>query len=130
MTDSLPKPKRRRWVWTTVAIGIGAACLAIVCWSHMRSSRVHAWLVEASQGTPLATAHDSVCMLPVLERIPVVRKLLRHERIQVSAIDEENVGKLLSMPPCPVILKVETLDTISAESFVRLRERFGIDAVR
>jgi hypothetical protein len=129
MNDSSPNPKRRRRRWLLLLIAFGVVSLGIAFWDNHVATLTHAWLQETSHGTPLMVMYGNACIVPGFEDSDIMGSLLGRRQITVIVSDVADLEKLLSMPPCPVKLVVETVANTPPHVVTRLRERFGADVL-
>lgn len=122
-----PRPKRR-WRWPVALAIVGTAAVAIGFRQNRIAAATHAWLLEASQGTPLMLSFKTVGPVRGLEQFEILQHVVGHKRITVAVFDADDAVKLLSMPPCPVELLLEVGSRTPSEDVDRLRNRFG-DAI-
>ena len=110
MTDTPPKPKRRRWRWLVALITFGVvAVVAIVVgrewWLLAQQDKVYSWQKEAMDHG-LSSMTVRVCSIPSLQRYAIARTLLARVEVRAIVRDEEDAETLLSMRPCPVPIQV------------------------
>jgi len=67
---------------------------------------------------------DTVCVIPGLEYHELGRRVLGQRKVSVAVYDADEAQNLISMPPCPVKLVVETLSSTPADVVTLLREGF------
>jgi len=130
MTESSPRPNRR---WRRKVFAIAAAFVvfgyALVAWENNRERAIDAWQLAASERHPLPVVYDSVCSVPFVRDYALLRHIFGRRQITAVVLNTPDADKLLTMPPCPVELVVNTVASTPPEDLRRLRKRFG-DAVK
>ncbi|QDT57018.1 hypothetical protein Pan44_50830 [Caulifigura coniformis] len=132
MNETQPKPKRRHWRWLAAVIVL-ASLVSFLGYRSNRSNRsnrsvrieaaTHAWIRKAAARN-LVCMSDTVCVIPGLEYHELGRRVLGQRQVRVAVYNAEDAHNLVSMPPCPVKLVVDTLSSTPPDVVTMLRERF------
>jgi hypothetical protein len=101
----------------------------LAVWENNRERATHAWLLLASQDHPLPLVYDTVSSVPGVRDHDMLRRVFGSRQITAVVLHSADADKLLAMPPCPVKLLVNTIESTPPEAIRRLKERLG-DAVK
>jgi hypothetical protein len=122
MTDTPPKPKRRRWQWLVVGLLL-LALLAMWGSSLLHQRRLRAWVKSVNDGNISAfiVARREYVGPSFGERL---RSALSGYRCIVVVDDRSEAENLLGVSGCPLPLELWIKPGVPSDTVQHLRERF------